>query len=181
MGNSSHNSPAPPSVKKLYALPKFTNDFLKVPVVEAPILDIQSSGLLSQDGLGSIKDSWDKRIEHSLCWTYDASSLSVGASATASIVARASIVWIKKLIDLIPPDDSRVQEGLSRILKANSFVADATLDSLVFTSRAMAASMYASVAESVASRQQVKTDGSSVPLHRGKTLWPTLGEHLSGD
>lgn len=133
----------PPSVKKLYALPKFTNDFLKVPVAEAPILDIQSSGLLSQDGLGSIKDSWDKRIEHSLCRTYDASSLSVGASATASIVARASIVWIKKLIDLIPPDDSRVQEGLSRILKANSFVALATLDSLVFTSRAMAASVYA--------------------------------------
>lgn len=82
-------------------------------------------------------------IEQDLRQVYDASSMSIGGNATASIVARASIVWTKKLLDLIPQADSRLQEGLSRILKANAFLVDATLDSLVFTSRSMAASVHA--------------------------------------
>lgn len=133
----------PPSIRKLYSLPKFTEDFLKVPMVDAPILSIQSSGLVSADGQGSIRDNWDKRIDQDLKRVYQTSASTIGANATASIVARASIVWTKKLLDLIPQTDSRLQEGLSRILKANAFIADATLDSLVFTSRTMAASIHA--------------------------------------
>lgn len=133
----------PPAIRKLYALPKFTEDFLKVPKIDAPILDIQSSGLLSEDGQGSIRDGWDKHLDQDLKRVYETSASTIGSSATASIVARASIVWTKKLLDLIPQSDSRLQEGLNRLLKANAFVADATLDSLVFTSRSMAASVHA--------------------------------------
>lgn len=133
----------PPSIKRLYSLPKFTNDFLKAPLIDAPVLAIQSTGLVSQDGRGTLKDSWDRRMDQDLRRDYESSALAIAASSTASIVARASIVWIKKLLDLIPENDSRLEEGLSRLLKANSFLADATLDSLVFTSRAMAAGVHA--------------------------------------
>lgn len=133
----------PPSIKRLYSLPKFTNDFLTAPLIDAPVLAIQSPGLVSQDGRGTLKDTWDRKMEQDLQRAYETSALAIAADSTASIVARASIVWIKKLLDLIPENDSRLEEGLSRLLKANSFLADATLDSLVFTSRSMAAGVHA--------------------------------------
>lgn len=52
-------------------------------------------------------------------------------------------MWGKKQSDLIPHADTQILEGLSRIIKANSFIADATLDNLVFTSRLMAAGNHA--------------------------------------
>lgn len=133
----------PQSVKRLYSLPKFTDDFLKAPLVDAPVLAIQSPGLVSQDGKGTLKDAGDRKIEQDLRRSYETSGQAIAATSTASIVARASIVWVKKLLDLIPQTDSRVQEGLTRVLKANSFIADATLDTLVFTSRSMAAGVHA--------------------------------------
>lgn len=104
---------------------------------------MQSSCLVSQDGHDSLRDNWDRRVEQDLRRVYDTASMTIRSSAAASIVARASIVWTKKLLDLIPQSDSRLQEGLSRLLNATSFLADATLDSLVFTSRSMAASVHA--------------------------------------
>lgn len=133
----------PAKVRKLYSLPKFTEDFLKVPPVDAPILAIQSSGLLTQDGQGSLRDSWDKKIDLDLRHAYESSALAIGSTATASIVARAAIAWGRKLMDLLPHADSRIREGLSRLIMANSFIADATLDNLVFTSRSMAAGVHA--------------------------------------
>lgn len=51
------------SVRKPYSLPKFTDDFLKVSVVDAPVLAIQSTGLFTEDGQGTIKAVWDRKIE----------------------------------------------------------------------------------------------------------------------
>lgn len=107
-----------PSVRKLYSLPKFTDDFLKVPPMDAPIVDLQSSGLLLQDGQGSIRDTWDKEIKQDLRGAYEASALAIKSTATASIAARATIVWGKKLLDLFPQMDSCLLEGPSRILEA---------------------------------------------------------------
>lgn len=119
---------SPAIVKKLYSLPKFTDDFLKVPVVDAPILDIQSTGVLTEDGHGTIRDPWDRKIDHALRRAYESSAMAVRSNSFASIVTRATIVWGRKLLDLVPQTDTRVLEGLSRIIKANSFIADATLD-----------------------------------------------------
>lgn len=44
------NKQCPSAVKCLYKLPEFTNDFLATPLVDAPVLDLQSSGLLSEGG-----------------------------------------------------------------------------------------------------------------------------------
>lgn len=42
-------------------------------------------------------------------------------------------------MELLPPSESRLLEGASRMLNASAFTADATLDGLIFASRAMAA------------------------------------------
>lgn len=93
---------SPAVIRKLYLLPKFTDDFLKVPVADAPILDLQSSGLLNEDGQGTIRDPKDWKIEYDLRRAYNSSAMAVRASSSASIVARAMIVWAKKLLDLFP-------------------------------------------------------------------------------
>lgn len=55
------------------------------------------------------------------------------SSASASVVSRATIEWMRKLIQLLPEESHRLLKGASRVLKAVSF----TLDSMVFASRAI--------------------------------------------
>lgn len=76
-------------VRKLYLLPKFMDDFLKVPLVDAPILAILSTGLLTEDGQGSIRNTWDKKIDQDLKRSHESSPLAIYTSVMASIVARA--------------------------------------------------------------------------------------------
>lgn len=127
-------------VKKLYNLPPFVSEILQVPLVDAPVLAIQSSGLLSEDSQGNIKDAWDRRVDTALRRYHEATTM---ACTTASVVSRASIVLGGKMLELLPVSESRLREGASRMLKATSFTADATLDALIFSSRAVASSTVA--------------------------------------
>lgn len=122
------NLQSPTLVKKLYNLPDFTNKMLQVPLVDAPVLAIQLMGLLSEDGQGSIWDLWDKVIEIALRHSHEATALAIKACAMASIVARASIVWGGKMVELLPAKETRLLELGSRILKTSAFLADASLD-----------------------------------------------------
>lgn len=49
---------------------------------------------------------------------HEATALAIKACATASIVARASIVWGQKMSELLPESESRLIEGVSRMLKS---------------------------------------------------------------
>lgn len=129
--------------KKLYNLPPFAHEILQVPLVDAPVLAIQSSGLLSEDGQGFVKDVWDCRMDTTLRQCHEATVMAIKVCATASVISRASIVWGKKMIELLPESETRLREGASCILKASSFTADATLDALIFSSQAMASSTVA--------------------------------------
>lgn len=44
------------TIKKLYTLPSFAIEMLQVPLEDAPIVALQSSGLLSEDGQVSFHD-----------------------------------------------------------------------------------------------------------------------------
>lgn len=48
---------------KLYPLSKTAVDLLQVPPVDAEVTAIQTSGVVSQDGHGSIRDSWDCKAD----------------------------------------------------------------------------------------------------------------------
>lgn len=97
-----------------------------MPLVDAPVLAMQSPGLLSEDGQGTIRDPWDKKLEIALRHSHEATTLAIKACAATCIVARASIVWAKKMMELLPESETRLLEGVSRILKASSFSADAS-------------------------------------------------------
>lgn len=67
----------PSSVRRLYKLPDFANDFLAVPLMDAPVLSLQSTGLVEEDGLGVIRDSWDKKMEIALRHSHEAATLAI--------------------------------------------------------------------------------------------------------
>lgn len=90
------NRQSPPMVKKLYKLPTFANEMLRVPLVDTPIMALQSYGLLSEDGQGYIRDQWDRKIDTGLRRCHEATAYAIKACATASLVSRASIVWGRK-------------------------------------------------------------------------------------
>lgn len=74
---------------------------------------------------------------------HEATAITIKALSTASIVSRAAIVWMRKLIQLLPEGDKRSLEGANRVMKADAFTADATLDALTFCSQAMASEIVA--------------------------------------
>lgn len=89
------------------------------------------------------RDAWDKKIEIALRHSHEATALVIKVCAVASIVTRESIMWGRKILELLPESESRLIEGASRLLKASSFAADATLDGMIFASRAMVSSVVA--------------------------------------
>uniref|UniRef100_A0ACB8EKJ0 Uncharacterized protein n=1 Tax=Sphaerodactylus townsendi TaxID=933632 RepID=A0ACB8EKJ0_9SAUR len=129
------NNRCPNYLRKLYDLPAYANNILQVPIIDGPVAALQSSGLVSKDGRGQIKDMQDRRSDQFCKRTHEATAMAIRASATASIVSRASIVWARKVLELIPPTETKAIEGVNRMLKAASFAADATLDAVTFSAR----------------------------------------------
>lgn len=64
--------------------------------------------------------------------------MNIRASAISSMVSKATIVWLKKLIQLIPENNRHVIETANYVLKASFFTTDATLDTPIFSARAIA-------------------------------------------
>uniref|UniRef100_A0ACB8FJI1 Uncharacterized protein n=1 Tax=Sphaerodactylus townsendi TaxID=933632 RepID=A0ACB8FJI1_9SAUR len=148
---------------------------------DGPVAALQSSGLVSKDGRGQIKDMQDRRSDQFCKRTHEATAMAIRALATASIVSRASIVWARKVLELIPPTETKAIEGVNRMLKAANFVADATLDAVTFLPR--------SLASSVATRQLLwlrawqtnwrsKTMVSECAFHGHKLFGEELNEFL---
>lgn len=52
-------------------------------------------------------------------------------------------VWGRKMLELLPESEHRLIEGATRMLKATSFAADATLDGMISASRAIGFSVVA--------------------------------------
>lgn len=75
---------------------------LQVPLVDAPVTALQYSGLRSEDVQGSFHDNLYKCIDVVLRCNHEATAMAIRASAIASVVSRASIVWLCKLSPLIP-------------------------------------------------------------------------------
>uniref|UniRef100_A0ACB8ENC3 Uncharacterized protein n=1 Tax=Sphaerodactylus townsendi TaxID=933632 RepID=A0ACB8ENC3_9SAUR len=139
--NPAANKRCPNYLRKLYDLPAYANNILQVPIIAGPVAALQSSGLVSKGGRGQIKDMQDRRSDQFCKRTHEAMAMTIRASATASIVSRASIVWARKVLELIPPTETKAIEGVNRMLKAASFAADATLDAVTFSARSLASSV----------------------------------------
>ena len=133
------NKQSPAVFKRNYILLDPAEGMFQTPKVDGPVAGLQSSGLLTQDGEGTIRDPIDKKADVALRRAHEAMAMSIRVSTVASIVARANIVWARKMAQLLPPENRSLQEGASHWIRSVALIADATLDSITVSSRASAA------------------------------------------
>lgn len=54
---------------------------------------LQSTGLLSREGVGYINDRLDRKAAYALQKSHKATAISIMAAATSVLISRAAIVW----------------------------------------------------------------------------------------
>ncbi|XP_039222345.1 uncharacterized protein LOC120318592 isoform X3 [Crotalus tigris] len=85
----------------------------------------------------------DKKFESALCRSHQASAWAVKASTSLAFFARVSIMWLRELQDLVPPDQVCVHQTLTKLVAASQYMADASLHAARYSSRAIAADISA--------------------------------------
>ncbi|XP_053154140.1 uncharacterized protein LOC128345754 [Hemicordylus capensis] len=76
-----------------------------IPVVDASVAQLVSGALLNKEGGEFLKSpEEEKKADHLLRKGHEASATVIKAATTSSIFARASILWEKELIKLVPPE-----------------------------------------------------------------------------
>ncbi|XP_048342392.1 NIF3-like protein 1 isoform X1 [Sphaerodactylus townsendi] len=165
----------PKITEKLYSLTPHVMELLRVPLVDAAVIALHSTNLIVQDELGSLKDGLDDRADVALRKSHKAMAMTIRAASTAAIISRAALLWARQLDQLLADSSPRVKKEVRLILKAVSFLSDASLDSMVFTARSMA---NASVA-----RRALWLRAWEMDLHSKSTViaYPFQGGRLFGD
>lgn len=121
---------------KLYLLPTYPNEFLQVQPVDTPVVELQSYGQLSKDGQGAVRYSGQESKDGLKVspWSHHHGHQGIDHCLHFN---RAAIVWMQTNYSVLPSGEWQTSKGANRVLKANAFSEDATLDVLTFSSRAM--------------------------------------------
>ncbi|XP_060550599.1 uncharacterized protein LOC117655455 isoform X2 [Pantherophis guttatus] len=139
--SQSASSTGPNSIdKKLYCAAPELDAMLSVPVVDTPIANLSSSSLLSTDALDGLK-SEDRKSELSFRKEHQALAWAIKTATATSFFNRATLLWLRQLQDRLPPEDTRLHQDINKIVAATEYSADASLNSVKFTSRALASSI----------------------------------------
>ncbi|XP_042333486.1 uncharacterized protein LOC121935728 [Sceloporus undulatus] len=133
--------PNPSSVKKFYSLPQNVMTKLQIPLVDAPVSSLVTSAVYARDGEESLKLPEDKRADSALKRCFEASSTAIRAASSTSILTRAAHLWAKDLMLEVPKGNTRLCQGINKLLKVLAFAANSSLDIVQFSSRAQAASI----------------------------------------
>lgn len=135
--------PTDPVFSKFYSLTPKAAELLQLPLVDEPVASLFSNSVLPPDGHELPRDPCDRRIEQALRRNFKASSAALRASNACSLFARAAYSWA---LDLSAAD-KKLPEGVKDVLKkitlAAAFSADASLDAIQMTARAMAGNVTA--------------------------------------
>nr|XP_028580045.1 uncharacterized protein LOC114594478 [Podarcis muralis] len=126
-------------VNKLYSLEPEFMALKKSPFVDPPLLHLSSRHLAPKDKDAQMHDITDRRIEFALREVHEATSFSLRASCIASSCAHACVVWLEDLLHNPPQDVVRHHQILSKLIKAQACMADATVDAMQFAPRAISA------------------------------------------
>ncbi|XP_053138354.1 uncharacterized protein LOC128339002 [Hemicordylus capensis] len=129
------------SATRFYTFQQEPSSLLQTPTTDTHISQLSSGSLVPRDGEGFLKDASDKKAEFSFRRVHDNSSLATRSSAVASMTARASLLWINDLLDQTPPEAVRLRQQLLKLQRAQALIADTSLDSIRYSSRASAASV----------------------------------------
>lgn len=124
---------------RLYTLPEKQMSLIRVPMVDAPVASLSSSSI-PVDGDIWPKNPTDHKMEQHLKRNFEVSSFSFCAAPANSVMSQAAFIWVqeaarnKKLPKV-------VESTFKKIALASVFAADASLDSMRFSARAMSSNV----------------------------------------
>lgn len=127
MGCSSAGLTLNAITKKFYTLPSETMTDLKVPLVDGPVMALQSVTVLYKDGHSVLKDTVDCKNEAELKRIHDASSLVIKTSAVISSFTRTIVIWPDNLLKEVKPDPLVLCRSLLKIKSIAQFASVASL------------------------------------------------------
>lgn len=131
---------APSSVdKKIYCSVAELEDLLVLPSVDALVAALSSTSVLSTDVLDGLRNE-DRKMELTFCKSHQAMAWAA-RTATATSFSRATLIWLRQLQEHLPPDYTQLHQDINKIVAATKYAADASLNSVKFTSRALASSV----------------------------------------
>ncbi|KAK9404128.1 ZZ-type zinc finger-containing protein 3 [Crotalus adamanteus] len=100
------------------------------PLYSEPVVTqkpIPCSPLLLQYGdMAEPLKAEDKKFESAFCRSHQALAWAVKASTSLAAFAQASIIWLRELQDLLPPDQVRAHQNLGKLVATSQYMADAS-------------------------------------------------------
>lgn len=137
------NLPTPGGTeKRLFNMAPSLSDMLEVLVVVDSLTPLFSSSAVSGDMAEALKAE-NRKSEYSLHRPHQASAWSVKVSTSTSFFARTSIIWLRELQSMIPPEQVRTHQNLDKLVATSEYMADASLHAARFSSRARASNVTA--------------------------------------
>lgn len=134
---------APSSLdKKLFCAAPELDSLLELPAVDPPVANLSSSSMLSTDALDGLK-SEDRKTELAFRKIHQTVAWAIRSASATSFFNRAALIWLRQLQGRLPPEETRLQQDVNKIIAATEYSADATLSSLKFASRGLASSVSA--------------------------------------
>lgn len=126
--------------RKLYCSAPELDALLQLPSVDEPVASLTSSTILVGEAGDGLKFE-DKRAEMAFRKSHQATAWAIRAATSSSFFNRASLVWLRQLRDRLPPEDARLQQDVAKLIAAAEYSADASLDAVKFSARALASTV----------------------------------------
>ncbi|XP_061438712.1 sodium-coupled monocarboxylate transporter 1-like [Rhineura floridana] len=131
-----------PTTNRYYVLEQSLVAQLKLPLINAPVVELVTHSLHPNDSDAQLKDSVECKMDLGLRQVHNASAVSVWAAASVSVFMRASLLWLQDLLDGLQEDPARVRSPTLKISHAVAFIADTSIDAGQFSAWSLVASVF---------------------------------------
>lgn len=133
----SRSIPAPSGIdKKMYTAEQELEELLQIATVDAPLATLASAAILPSDTAEGLRAE-DRKAELSARKTHQAATWAIRSATAASFFSRTSLLWLRQMQARTSPENTRLQQDISKLIAAAEYSADATLNAAKFASRAL--------------------------------------------
>lgn len=132
--------PAPSGMdKRMYTAEQELEELLQILAVDVPLATLASAAILPSDTAERLRAE-DRKAELSACKTHQAAAWAIN-----SFFSRTSLLWLSQMLARTSPEDTCLQQDISKLIAAAEYLADATLNAAKFASRALASNVTSNV------------------------------------
>ncbi|KAK9401019.1 hypothetical protein NXF25_011733 [Crotalus adamanteus] len=128
--------------RTLFNVAPSLTSLLEIPEIDEPLNSLFPKSNIPGD-INEALRAEDKKIESALRRSHQASAWATRAATSMAFFARASVLWLRELQDMIPPDQLRAHQNLGKLVATSQYLADASLHTIRYTARTIAADISA--------------------------------------